>query len=425
MANLSMANFEMFRQPLARLLVAALAVHLCAALAAAWLPEMADEPSYKVWANQAVDQGIHRAYAFGYDWLPFYLYLNKLVGLVFRYSGLSDYFGPYSRVLTLLLKVPMVLLNLLIGWLIYRLVDRLYGANGQPFWAAAAYLFNPAIGLATDVFGYQDALHTALVFLAVFCLCTERENQAPVWAALAFLTKPQAALFLLPIGTFLYLRKGIRGIALGVGAGAITAGVVLLPFIVYGEMAGVIRMYLNVPRIHQWLTGCAHNIWWVLRPVPPFYSDRTPLLFGLNGLTIGLLLFGLFSAGALFRLIRRPTGPALVHLSAFLAFVFFMVVTEIHENHLYAMFPFLAVFFTASAPLRWLYGGLTVTFALDMSLTLWLLNTGEPILLGPVRISMVNALANVAMLGAWGYLVLVRNLPVVDELRNAECGMRI
>ena len=398
---------------LAFLMGAAMLVHVCAALAAALLPELADEPSYKIWANRAVDEGIHRAYSsedFGYDWLPFYLYLSKGVGLAYRYSGLADYFGPYSRVLTLLLKVPMILLNLLIGWLVYRLTDRLYGGTGHAIWATAAYLLNPAIGLATDLFGYQDALHTALVFLAVYSLCTEREHWAPFWAVLGFLTKPQAAIFLLPVGVYLYLRKGARGIFRGAVTSALTAGAVLLPFIVYGQMGGVFQMYLNVPRIHQWLTGCAHNIWWVLRPVPPFYSDRTPLLFGLNGLTIGLLLLAGFSAGVLFRLIGRSTPPVLIHTCAFLGFVFFMVVTEIHENHLYAMFPFLAIFTAVSPPLRRLYVGLTVTFALDMILTLWLLNTDSPIMLGPIRVSVVNALANVAMLGIWSYLVFFRDL---------------
>ena len=84
-------------------LLAALLVNLGAALVAGFLPEWGDEGSFKTWANRSVDQGIHRAYGWGYDWLPLYLYLSKAVGLVFRHSGLHDSLGPYSRILTLLL----------------------------------------------------------------------------------------------------------------------------------------------------------------------------------------------------------------------------------------------------------------------------------------------------------------------------------
>ena len=393
------------------LMAVALVFHVCVALAASRIPELGDESSFKDWANQSVDLGIHKAYEFGYDWLPFYLYLSKLVGLTYRVSGLYDHFGAHSSALTFLLKIPMIFLNLVIAWLIYQVVHRLDGDHIRSLWGAAAYLFNPAIVLATDVFGYQDAFHTALVFLSAFCLCSWREGWSPVWASLAFLTKPQAAIFLLPIGAFLFLKKGVRGLFKGLASGAITALVVLIPFIASGRMLDVTEMYLDVPLIHQWLTGCAHNIWWVFWPVPPFRSDRVPLLLGLNGLTIGLILLAAFSIAVILCLFKKPSPLSFLHLCAFLGFAFFMVTTQIHENHLYAMFSFLSVFVALSLRLRWIYIGLTVTFALDLVLSLWLLNTGAPFMVGPIRVSILNALANVVILGFWSVTTLGRNLP--------------
>jgi Gpi18-like mannosyltransferase len=352
-----------------------------------------------------VDQGIHQAYSWGYDWLPLYLYLSLFVGLLHRHSGLADHFGSHGEALTLLLKLPMMLLNLLVGWLIYRLVRRLGGTERQALAAGAVYLFNPAILLATTILGYQDALHTALVILAVYCLSAGRERWAPVWTTLAFLTKPQAALFWIPIGALFAIRTGIRGLAGGMAAAVGTAGLVLLPFILHGELASVGQMYWNVPRVHEWLTGCAHNIWWVFFPAPPFQSDRDPLLLGLNGLTLGLAMFALFASGSLLRLLRQPSEGTLVHVCAFLAFAFFMVVTQIHENHLYAMFPFLAVLMPFWRPFRLLYAGLTLTFAVNMALVLRLLQVDGPVMVGPIRLALVNALANVGMLGLWSVLL--------------------
>ena len=182
-----------------------------------------------------------------------------------------------------------------------------------------------------------------------------------------------------------------------------TAAVVLLPFLYYGTMGSVIDMYLSVPRIHAWLTGCAHNIWWLVQPVPPFFSDRVPLVFGLNGLMIGLGSFTVVCLALAAKLLRRSNERVLIHSCAYLAFVFFMIVTEIHENHLYAMFPFLAIFVPESKLLRRVFCALTVTFALDMVLTLLYLNTGFQLFLGPIRISIVNALANTTLLLIWTY----------------------
>lgn len=404
------------RRSLVRLLLAAFLAHFFLALvSSAALPEMPDVITFKIWANRAVDEGIHRAYsseAFWYDWLPLYLYLSKAVGLVYRYTGLSDVFGPYSRVLTLGLKTPMILLHLLTGGLVYLLTERFHGAVGRPSWAAAAYLFNPAIALATSVAGYQEALHTALIVLAAFCLCAGREGRMAVWAALAFLTKPQAAIFLPALGVFLFARSGLRGLVRSIGIGLLAALAALAPFILYGAFGGVVRMFFGVTDVHQWLSGCAHNIWWVVDQGPLFASDRNPLFLGINGLAIGLFLLAVFSLCVLYRLFRRSSSPALVHFCAFLGMGFFMLSTEMHENYLYAMFPFLAVFIYASRPLGLLYAGLTVTWGLNVALTLWLLHTGSPVFLGAVRVSIVNALANIALLLGWGYLVFVRDLRV-------------
>jgi hypothetical protein len=183
-------------------------------------------------------------------------------------------------------------------------------------------------------------------------------------------------------------------------------------------------MYLSVTSVHKWLTGLAHNIWWIHWPAPPFRSDRIPLVWGLNGLTLGLTLFGLFTLGSLAYLVRRPTNTRLIHVCAFLAFAFFMVVTQIHENHLYAMFAFLTVLVTLSAPLRWLYAGLTVTFGAGLILALWLFHMKQPVLLGPVRLGIMNAGVNVVMLVIWSYLILVREYTPAFQDSGRSTGSR-
>jgi len=105
----------------------------------------------------------------------------------------------------------------------------------------------------------------------------------------------------------------------------------------------------------------------------------------------------------------------LVRLSAFIAFVFFMVVTQIHENHLYAMFPFLAIASQGARPLKRLFYILTGTFSLNLVLGLWALHFETPIMVGPVRLSVLNACINVGVLVWWSFLVLMDRLPSRDD----------
>jgi hypothetical protein len=135
-------------------------------------------------------------------------------------------------------------------------------------------------------------------------------------------------------------------------------------------------------------------------------------VWGLNGLTLGLVLFGLFTLGSLAYLVRRPTNTRLIHVCSFMAFAFFMVVTQIHENHLYAMFAFLTVL--VSLPLRGLYAGLTITFGAGLVLALWLFHMKQPVMLGSLRLGIMNAVANVVMLVIWSYLILVREHTPTD-----------
>jgi hypothetical protein len=406
--------------PYLKMAIVALVVHTVVALAASRLPELGDEPSFRGWAMNSLELGIGLAYrpdGYWYDWLPTYLYVSKSVGWFYTVSGLYERFGVASSALTFCLKMPMILFNLLTGWLVFRLVRSTYGDKGYPRAAAGAWLFNPALVLATDVFGYQDGLHTFLMFGAAVLAVSGRATQAGAAAAFGCLTKPQAVPFLIPGILFMALTRGWCGLGRAFAGGLVASAAVLLPFVLQGRLGRVTTMATEVPHIHQWLTGCAHNIWWLLRPVPPFYSDRLPLILGLNGMTIGLGAFLALSGAAIWHLHRQPSPHRFLHASAFTAFSFFMVVTQIHENHLYAMFPYLAVFVGVSRFHRLMFLSLTVTFALDLALTLWLLNTDVPIRIGPVRLSLVNAAVNVVLLAAWVGSLIARENPI-DSVRG-------
>ncbi len=367
--------------------------------------------------------GIHAAYRsreFGYDWLPLYLYVSKAAGLIYQLSGLANLFGTYSHVLTILLKFIMTGFHLLTVFLVFRICQSLKMTVRMTNLVTAGVGLSPGTLLATAAFGYQDAFHTLIVATALYSVVRNRLLFSSVLTVAAALTKPQAVIFLGPFWLLVLIKRDFNLLLKCFAGSCVAILAILSPFIVYGTLTDVWEMYWEIPHYHRWLTGCAHNVWWLFAPVPPFSNDRVLILPGLNGLRIGILAFASFCGLTAFRILSDRVPRSIVSSSAFLAFAFFMVVTEIHENHLYACFVFLGIAAGMDRRLWLVFWILSVTFSADLVLTLYLLRTDVPIVLGSLRLSSLNAVINVSVLILWTFYV-VRDLTAVGvSARTAD-----
>jgi Gpi18-like mannosyltransferase len=393
-----------------RLLLAAGLAHLALAVASLPLPEWGDGALFQLWAGQVAETGIGTAYAthaapeLRYDWPPLYLYLSKAIGLVYRAAGWRERFGPTGPVLSLLLKLPMIGLNLLVGWLLFRLATRLEAERSLARSVAAAWLWNPAIALATDVFGYQDALHTALLVATASALVAGTTPWAAAGLALVALSKPQAWIFLVPFGAYFLRTRDGAACARGAALAVLVLLLVLSPFLAAGQLAEVARAHLAMPGLHPWPSALAHNLWWLIYPASDeasFPSDRSPALLGLSPRGLALVMVTACAAWVTARLVRQPSPQRLVSLSALLAFAFFMLATQVHENHLYAMFPLLALGAAGSRFLRGVLLGTTLTFAANVALALHWLAAGPGLAPAFLYASLANAILNAGILAAW------------------------
>ncbi|MFT5368374.1 MAG: hypothetical protein ACI8V2_003338 [Candidatus Latescibacterota bacterium] len=432
-------------------------IQLIIAFAAAWIPEMGDLTMFKLWANQTYENGIHQAfletgfhydwlplhiyvnkaigagydwsglrYLFGpmhfalstenvrpdtllgpdfrYDWLPLYLYVSKAIGAFYYWSGLRDLFGPWSRVLSMLLKSTMIGFHIVTAYWVYAICRIQNHSQRDARFCCLLFVWQPGIIVATCLYGYQDAFHTVLLAGALLCLLTNRRLLTYALCALIALTKPQAAIYLVPFACFGLRQYGLLWCVKGVLWGLGVMVLALSPFLFYGTFSSVFGMFMNVTNVHEWLTGCAHNFWWLVAPVPPFESDRLPLLFGFNGLEIGLFAFAVFTCGLGFRLFRDMSVPILLDVCALFGFGFFMVVTEIHENHHYAMFLFLAPLATTRLQMRWAYYILSGTFVINLITTNLWLESDLVLQVGFLRIETLNAMVNAFVLFVWLYI---------------------
>ena len=96
----------------------------------------------------------------------------------------------------------------------------------------------------------------------------------------------------------------------------------------------------------------------------------------------------------------------------------------IHENHLYACFAFLGVATGLDRRLWPVFCLLSVTFAADLVLTLYMLNTSISISLGPIRLSSLNAGINVGII-VWWTRIVIRDLVFVGFPAGRTADIKI
>jgi hypothetical protein len=147
--------------------------------------------------------------------------------------------------------------------------------------------------------------------------------------------------------------------------GVFTALLITAPFLMTGKIDGVITQYLHTTNIDTVLSANAHNLWWFITGGDGWRLD-TERLGPLNYREVGLLLFAaatLLSVAVVWR-----DRKMLFLAASYESLAFYMLNTQIHENHSLAMFAPLAIAVASDRSVWWLYGAFTVTAVVNMTL---------------------------------------------------------
>ncbi|HEX9043732.1 MAG TPA: hypothetical protein VF802_01780, partial [Candidatus Limnocylindrales bacterium] len=351
-----------------------------------------DLAAFRFWAADLAQHGPFGFYDRGFfaDYTPGYLYLLWLVGLLGQaVGGIGD-----------LIKLPAILADLAVAWLIADLALELGATRGRALAAAALFLFFPISWFDSVVWGQVDSVGIVFLLLGLRAIWRDRPYEAAVWATVAAVVKPQLGILVFILGAWLIgrflLRRpnarldgGVRTVGLSALVSLATATLLSAPFglTVVGLFSRVASTaggypYLSVNAYNPWAlvslggNGIAANGAWV-RDVSvdgqPFVS-----LGPIPAVAVGTALILVAILALVAVVARRPDRVTVLVGLSVLAIAFFVLPTRVHERYLY---PFVALgLILVAASRRWWIAWLALSSAmfLGMYVVLTTLYPGNP-----------------------------------------------
>ena len=159
-----------------------------------------DLGAFRFWASYLAAHGPWGFYdqTFLHDYLPGYMYVLWLVGAVGSVlGGVGD-----------LIKIPPILADLAIGYLVYSMVLELGARRSLALGAALLAVLNPISWFDSVVWGQADAFGVVFMLLGLRELWRDRPERAAIYTVVAAIIKPQLGI-LVPLVAVVTIRRAL------------------------------------------------------------------------------------------------------------------------------------------------------------------------------------------------------------------------
>ncbi len=386
-----------------------------------------DLGAFQYWASNLAQQGPLGFYDRGFfaDYTPGYLYALWGIGLIADALGKVGIaaIGPFTY--ADLLKLPAILADLAIGYLIYRFVLDLGASKRRALIGAAIFLFSPISWFDSTVWGQVDSFGVVFLLLGVRELWHDHPERAAIWATVAAVIKPQLGI-LVPLVAAVVIRRylfdapdaapsrwqratargttiadrmrawgarerGPTRIVTTATAGLATAVLLSLPFgLTIIDLLGQIANaaggypYLSVNAYNPWAlisqggNGVAANGLWIRDSNGPDPGDVGFAFGPIPAVLVGTGLLLVAVAVVCWLVARRPDRLQILVGLAVLSLAFFVLPTRVHERYLYPFFAIGAILAAVSGRWRVAYVALTVVNFMNMYVVLTTLYPDNP-----------------------------------------------
>jgi hypothetical protein len=426
--------------------------------AALALPGTYDVVVWKIWSYAAVHQGVGSMYGVGgeplerrivsfhgaettVDYPPLALEELALIGRAFRSAHGGKY--PDGPGLVAAIKLGVVLSEVGLLLVMFRAVRFQAGARAAR-WAVLAYWLNPAAILDGAVLGYLDPLFVLPAVGSLVAATFSAPLVAGSLAAAAFLTKPQALVLAPALALALFASEPrhrlVQTAGRGLAGASMAAAVIVSPVLAAGGWANMLQALGRLGQ-HDMLSANACNVWWIVgylvriqysaadmglwravtAPAKILQISRFMEVGYPNARVIGSLVAASAMTWGVWVVARgRKDGRdlwLLAGLGAFLVHAYATLAAQVHENHLFAAVPLLALASSQRRGYVPVFTALTAILALNLNLFYGVsddVGYAIPRLIAPIDLTVIVAAANCVAL-AWHATVLRREAgrPVV------------
>ena len=137
----------------------------------------ADLVSFRFWADDLARNGLSGFYQrdFFHDYTPGYMYVLWLVGTVGRAAGgIGD-----------LIKIPPILADLGLGYLVWSMIRELGGRERLALLGAGVVMLNPIFWFDNVVWGQVDSVGVLFLLLGVRSLWRDQPERAAIFTVIA------------------------------------------------------------------------------------------------------------------------------------------------------------------------------------------------------------------------------------------------
>lgn len=267
-----------------------------------------------------------------------------------------------------LVKLPSVLAELGIGFLLYFLALRFGFSVKKALIASALFLFNPAIIYNSAVWGQTDGLINFFALLAIFLILEDKFFWGILFFGLSLYFKMSLLIFA-PLFLILLLSRKIViwKIPLYFSAVLLVFVILSLPFSTGNPFLWFFTLYKDKVLGSQgnMLTGNAFNLWAFIFGIDLSRSDKGFWL-NISFRYWGYLAFGVAYLAVLIKNFKTKLEQGFLLSFSLIAFASFLFMTNMHERYLYPVFPFLALLSVVSERFLFFYLVLSVIHGLNL-----------------------------------------------------------
>ncbi len=260
---------------------------------------------------------------------PGFLYLLYFLGALRNLFHLSD------TVLYLLIKIPSILAEVLLGIFVYTELSKKSVKWG--IIAALAILLNPAFIFNSSIWGQIDGLLSLLIVLSVYFLNKNKIVFASIFFSLAFLVKPQAVAVLPLFILYLIKHLSLKNISMFILPAFLTTFILSLTFFINQPLTGLAQLFFKMFSDYSYTSLYAYNFWGVVG----FWINDSQTWQILSYQHWGQIMLTIYWGILLYQYFK---GKLSVYSTAALAtLAFFFLPTRIHERYLYPGLVFLII----------------------------------------------------------------------------------